>query len=113
MRPLISAPEGFVKVGRVTDLAEKRGTRVKVGDEEVALWRVEGKIFAISNVCPHQHVSGLHMGVLRGLSVACPMHGWTYSLETGAVQEGEGKVKTYRVLVVGNEIYLEEPRPLW
>jgi nitrite reductase (NADH) small subunit len=109
----MSAPEGFVKIGKVSDLAEKRGRCVKVGDEEIALWRVEGKVFAISNVCPHQHVSGLHMGVLIGLSVACPMHGWTYSLETGAVQEGEGRVKTYRVHVVGNDLYIEEPRPSW
>jgi nitrite reductase (NADH) small subunit len=109
----MSAPEGFVKVGMLTDLAEHRGRCVRVGDDEVALWRVEGQIFAISNVCPHQHVSGLHMGVLKGLTVACPMHGWTYSLETGAVEEGEGRVKTYRVLVVEDEIYLERPRPSW
>lgn len=113
MRPSMSAPDGFVKVGKIADFAEKRGRCVKIGVQEIALWRVEGKLFAISNVCPHQHVSGLHMGVLRGLSVSCPMHGWTYSLETGTVQEGEGKVKTYRVLVVGDDVYLEEPRLLW
>jgi len=109
----MSAPEGFVKVGRIAEVAEKRGKCVTVGDEEVALWRVDGKVFAISNVCPHQHVSGLHMGVLKGLSVACPMHGWTYSLETGAVEEGDGRVKTYRVLVLGGDIYVEESRPSW
>src|ERR1700690_3700625 len=71
--------KSFVKVARFSDIAEGKSARVSLGDDEIALWRVRGKLYAIGNVCSHQHFSELHRGILSGLTVACPMHGWTYS----------------------------------
>jgi NAD(P)H-dependent nitrite reductase small subunit len=97
----------FVAVARLADLPERRGTRVRVGDEDVALWRVEGKVYAIGNVCPHQHAAVLYQATLSGLEVTCPMHGWTYSLETGKVCEGSGRVRTYKVEVIGEAVMVD------
>ena len=99
----------YVRVARFSDIAEGKSLRVKLGDEEVALWRVRGKLFAIGNVCAHQHFAELHRGILSGLTVACPMHGWTYSLETGIAVEGSGRVPTYAVKVEGDEVYIGRP----
>jgi NAD(P)H-dependent nitrite reductase small subunit len=96
----------YIRVARLQDIGEKRCKKVKVGEEEVALWRVNGTVYAINNVCAHQHFSALHQGVLEGLTVACPMHGWTYSLATGKAENGEGRVKTYRVKIERDEVYL-------
>jgi len=104
-------PSGLVSVARVTDIPERKSKLVRIGDDDIALWRVDGKIFAISNVCAHQHFSALHQGTLEGLAVRCPMHGWTYSLETGKAQSGDGRVKTYRVEIRGGEVFLEGPPP--
>ena len=98
-----------MKVARVSELPEKRGRRVSVMGEEIALWRVDGKFYAIQNVCSHQHYPVLHQGILSGTSVTCPMHGWTYSLETGIAEVGNGRVKTYDVRVEGDDILIEEP----
>ncbi len=99
----------FVKVAKASALSEGRSKRIRIGDEEVALWHVRGKFYAISNVCAHQHFSALHQGILQGLEVTCPMHGWTYSLETGRATSGSGSVKTYAVKVLADDIWVEAP----
>ena len=107
----MNAGESFVRVACSSDIAEGKSLRVKIGYDEVALWRVRGKLFAIGNVCAHQHFSELHRGILSGLTVTCPMHGWTYSLETGIAVAGSGRVPTYAVKVEGDDVYIERRAP--
>ena len=105
----MNADPAFVRVARLSDIAEGKSTRVRLGDDEIALWHVRGELYAIGNVCSHQHFSELHHGILSGLTVACPMHGWTYSLETGIALSGSGRVRTYTVRVEGDDVYIERP----
>ena len=105
--------DGLVKVARSSEIHEGRSKKVDVGGEEVALWRVGGKVFAVSTVCAHQHRSTLHTGELNGLTISCPIHGWTYSLETGRTQSGEGRVRVFRVLIDGDDVYVEAPGSSW
>jgi nitrite reductase/ring-hydroxylating ferredoxin subunit len=104
---------GFVRVAGTSDIAEGRGKKIELGDQEIALWRVNGRFYAISNVCAHQHISAIHLGTLEGLTVSCPMHGWAYSLETGRTPSGEGKLRVFRVVVEKNQVYVELPGPTW
>ncbi len=96
----------FVKVAKASDVFEKKAKLIRLDNEDIALWRVDGKFYAINNVCAHQHFSALHQGELDGLRVTCPMHGWTYSLETGKAEAGSGQVKTYRVKVEGENVFV-------
>jgi nitrite reductase/ring-hydroxylating ferredoxin subunit len=99
----------FVKVAGVSELSDRKGKKVLVGDEEIALWRANGNIYAVNNVCPHQHFSVLHEATLEGIMLTCPMHGWTYSLETGMATSGSGRIKKYRVKVEGEVVFVEKP----
>ena len=103
----------FVKVAKKSEINIGCSKRVLVGNEEVALWRIDDRIFAIRNVCPHQHHASLHQGSLEGATVTCPMHGWKFSLETGEVLEGEGKTKVFQVQMKGDDIYVERPVEGW
>lgn len=96
----------FVIAARLSELNERQGTFIRIEGEEIALFKIDGTIYAINNVCAHQHFSMLHQGELNGLEITCPMHGWTYSLETGKAIEGSGCVKTYEVKVVGESVLL-------
>jgi len=98
--------EQWIAVAREENLREGRGLRCRIGDEEVALWQVEGRCFAISAVCVHHHVPTLHEGIREGLTVSCPLHGWTYSLETGRAVRGGGRVRTYPVKIEQGEVFL-------
>jgi len=104
---------GFVKVARLSQIPEGRSRRVLVGTTEIALWHVNGRIYAINNVCAHQHIAALHQGTLEGTTIRCPMHGWTYALETGVAVDGSGRVRTYRVRVEGEDVLVEEPVSEW
>ena len=103
----------FVKVACVSDIPERRSRLVHVEGEEIALWRVDGRIYAINNICPHQHTPALHQGTLDGIKLSCPMHGWTFSLETGVATFGNGKARIYNVKVVGENVYVEKPIRSW
>ena len=89
-------------------MAEGRGVRVRIGEHDIALWRLQGRLYALANTCPHQHISALHSGTLEDRCVTCPMHGWTFSLETGNAVTGNGRVRVYPVRENGGwvEIYL-------
>jgi nitrite reductase (NADH) small subunit len=106
-------PLQFVKVARTADIPERRSRLIHIDGEEIALWHVNGKFFAISNICSHQHISALHQGALNGMNVTCPMHGWTYSLETGVAAFGNGRVKTYQVKVEAGAVFVEKPASNW
>jgi nitrite reductase/ring-hydroxylating ferredoxin subunit len=58
-------------------------------------------------VCAHQHITTLHEGFRSGTTVACPLHGWVYSLETGCAVAGSGTLKTYPVVVERGIVYVE------
>jgi nitrite reductase/ring-hydroxylating ferredoxin subunit len=103
----------FVRVARTSDIDEKRGKLVHLENEEICVWRVDGIFYAINNVCPHQHLPSLHQGTLDGKKITCPMHGWTFSLETGAAHFGNGRLKTYRVKVEGEHVLVEKPADSW
>jgi nitrite reductase/ring-hydroxylating ferredoxin subunit len=103
----MNAEPGYLRVARLSDIPEGKGTRVTIGDDEISLWHLRGRVYAIGNVCSHQHFSALHKGILSGLNVTCPMHGWTYSLETGMALSGGGRVRTYAVKLEGDDIYIQ------
>jgi nitrite reductase/ring-hydroxylating ferredoxin subunit len=96
----------FTRVAFLQEIPERRCKLVSVDGEDIVLWKVGGKIYAMNNVCPHQHFSKLHEGTLDGLFLTCPMHGWTFSLENGRAKTGNGRAKVYEVLVRNQEVYL-------
>ena len=78
-----------------------------MGDLDVALWKVEGRLFAVANLCAHQHLPTMHEAHREGLAISCPMHGWTFSLESGRELDGRGKLTTYPVKTEGEEILVD------
>jgi len=103
----------FVRVARTSEIPEGKCRLIHLENEQIALWRLKGHIYAINNICPHQHIAALHQGTLEGLCVTCPMHGWTFSLETGVATFGNGRAQTYHVRVEGENVLVEKPVSLW
>ncbi len=105
----------FVLACKVKDIP-KNGSRGKVifcEHDEVAVYLIKGKVYAISNICPHQLSPLLSEGYINKdeLTVACPLHGWTYRIDTGASVIGGGGVPTYAVKVIDDEVWIEDPAP--
>jgi len=98
--------EGFVEVGKVDRIAEKCATIVSVSGERVAVFRYDGKVSAISNVCQHQN-GPLGEGRIIDGCVTCPWHGYQYQPESGAAPAPfKEKVPTFRVKVVEGSVFV-------
>lgn len=98
---------GFSKVCAVGDLKENQGKKFIIGDQEIALFKVKGKFYALSNVCPHQHTSIIYDGLLDAGYVFCPAHGWQFNLETGKQPDGRSGLSTYEVKILENEVWVK------
>jgi nitrite reductase (NADH) small subunit len=103
----------FARVARLEELPLNRGRLVRLGGCDISLWRVPQGVYAIGNVCPHQHFSMLHQGSLSGIEVSCPMHGWTFALDTGRHVDGSGRVRCFAVRVTEGVVEVEVPGEAW
>lgn len=95
---------------RVAELSEirPRNSKLVVGpfDKPMALFNVDGEIFAINAVCPHRG-GPLAAGTLTGSVVRCPWHGWTFDVKTGQPDHPGGhSVAAYHVKVAGGGVYV-------
>jgi sulfoxide reductase heme-binding subunit YedZ len=94
----------------VDRIAEKCATIVSLSGERVAVFRYDGKVSAISNVCQHQN-GPLGEGRIIDGCVTCPWHGYQYQPESGAAPPPfKEKVPTFRVKVVEGSVFVH-PRP--
>jgi nitrite reductase/ring-hydroxylating ferredoxin subunit len=100
-----------VRACAVDEIREKRARIVCLSGERVAVFRYDGKISAVSNVCQHQN-GPLGEGKIVDGCITCPWHGYQYVPETGASPPPfTEKVPTFRVRVVGGAVWVD-PRPL-
>jgi nitrite reductase/ring-hydroxylating ferredoxin subunit/DMSO/TMAO reductase YedYZ heme-binding membrane subunit len=98
--------DGFVEVCAVDNIPEKRAKVVSLGTERVAVFRYDGKISAISNVCRHQN-GPLGEGRIIDGCVTCPWHGYQYSPDTGASPPPfTDKVPTYQTKLIDGKVLI-------
>jgi methionine sulfoxide reductase heme-binding subunit len=102
--------DGFVDVCGVDEIPEKRAVVTCVSGERVAVFRYDGRISALSNVCQHQN-GPLGEGRMVNGCVVCPWHGYEYQPATGASPAPfTEKVSTFDVRVWAGRV-LVHPRP--
>jgi nitrite reductase/ring-hydroxylating ferredoxin subunit/DMSO/TMAO reductase YedYZ heme-binding membrane subunit len=109
---LTSAPatDEFIDACAVTDIPEKRARIVCLSGERVAIFKYDGKVSAVSNVCQHQN-GPLGEGKILDGCITCPWHGYQYLPETGASPPPfVEKVPTFRVRVKNGRV-LVHPKP--
>ncbi|SFC00155.1 3-phenylpropionate/trans-cinnamate dioxygenase ferredoxin subunit [Polaromonas sp. OV174] len=72
----------------------------------LALFHVDGKLYAIDDSCPHAGGS-LVMGLLEDMQVRCPAHGLKFDIRTGCMPYGGGmRVRSYPVTVVDGQTFV-------
>jgi nitrite reductase/ring-hydroxylating ferredoxin subunit len=54
-------------------------------NEEIVVGKINDKLFAFDNVCPHRGAS-LSKGDLHGNNIVCYMHGYEYNVFTGKLE---------------------------
>lgn len=97
----------FVEVCNEADVPPGTGKAFDVGREEIGVFNVGGKFYAIDNLCPHEG-GPLAEGALAGNIVTCPLHGWRADVTSGESLEMPGvKVSTWEVKVEDGKVYIK------
>jgi sulfoxide reductase heme-binding subunit YedZ len=95
---------GFVDVCAASDIAENRGRTVCLSGERVAIFRYDGKVSAVSNVCKHQN-GPLGEGAIVGGCIVCPWHGYEYEPASGrAPAPFTERLPTFSVRVIRGRV---------
>lgn len=98
-------PEQWLEACPVDELPPGSRKLAKLNGIEIALFNINGTVFAIKNRCPHR--SG---PLIRGFTddaggVKCPMHGWRFDLRDGS-SERPAQATVYSVKMENNLLYL-------
>ena len=80
--------------------------RVKAGGKILCLVGFENEIYALSAKCPHAG-GDLAAGWCKEGKLICPVHRYSYSLETGKGSEGQNDyIESYPVEIRDDAVYV-------
>ena len=101
----MKSDEEYIFVCNENELQESVGKRFYLNDTDIAIFKIENKIFAVSNVCPHQQATKIYEGFIENECVVCPLHGWKFKLKDGKLESGGRGLATYPIKILESKIF--------
>ncbi|HXC29029.1 MAG TPA: non-heme iron oxygenase ferredoxin subunit [Stellaceae bacterium] len=97
--------DNWVKAADRGDLNEGDVLGVIVAGHEIALYDIEGQVFATDDICTHAYAK-LSDGWFDNSEIECPLHAGRFDARTGKATAPPcvDDIKTYPVRVEGGEI---------
>jgi ferredoxin-nitrite reductase len=93
---------------RADEIQEGAAKLVRVNNEEIAVFKHQGQLCAIQNICPHEG-GPLAKGRIQGGAVVCPLHGYKFDLTSGACStDAKLKAKIFKLAQQGENYIVEE-----
>ena len=75
---------------------------------QIALFKLEGKIYALDNACPHMG-GPLGEGEIEDEVVTCPWHGWQFDIKNGHnINDLGDDAVSLKISVRDGSVYLDE-----
>lgn len=101
----------FIKVATVGEIPVGGSKLVEVDYVRIALFNLDGAIYAIEDVCTHDGGPLVEGTVVNGCEVICPRHGARFDIRTGEALSFPAfePTQTYAVRVEGNDVLIEQP----
>lgn len=97
----------FVKVAKKSEIPEDMGKCVQVNGREIALFKINGKICAVDQICPHQG-GPIAEGGIDGTIISCPWHGWSFDAQSGECTFNPAvKLDTFPVKEEGEDVLVQ------
>ena len=96
----------FVEVCDLEDIQENLAKVISIGPERIAIFRTEGKLYAVSNLCKHQN-GPLGEGRIIDGCITCPWHGYQYLPHNGqSPPPFHEKISTYDVRLEHSRVWV-------
>ncbi|HSW55285.1 MAG TPA: Rieske (2Fe-2S) protein [Ignavibacteriaceae bacterium] len=99
--------EGFEYICKLDELTDHLGRKFIINDIEIAVFKINSEVFAVSNVCPHQQTHLIFDGFIEDEFVVCPAHGWKFNLKTGKKDSGSNGLQVYNVELIDDKVYVK------
>jgi len=98
----------WTDVAAQADLFEGAGIAVAPEGQDIALFSVDGEVFAINNLCTHGNAK-LCEGFVEGHHVECPFHQALFNLRDGSVSCGPATepVKSWPLKIENGRVFLQ------
>jgi nitrite reductase/ring-hydroxylating ferredoxin subunit len=98
----------WFKVACLEDIPPGSRKMVIADDQLIALFNVDGTIYAVDDLCPHQGAP-LSEGLFIGCVAVCPWHGAEFDVTNGKLLSGPGvrDVRAYPVSIKGDDVEIE------
>ena len=111
-RGLDMKSKGFYHACNVEDIQDDCAKVLTLNGENIAIFKYDGKLSAISNVCKHQN-GPLGEGKVIDGCVTCPWHGYQYEPHNGTSPPPfTEKVSTYELRLEGDKVFVDpQPKP--
>jgi naphthalene 1,2-dioxygenase system ferredoxin subunit len=100
--------EQWIDVAAQADLPANDVIAVRAGNREIALYAVDGEVFATDNICTHGHAR-LCEGFLEGTEIECPLHQGRFDIRTGKAlcSPLTEDVRSFAVRLVDNRVLVQ------
>ena len=100
----------FVEVCKVDEIEENRAKVTLIEGQNIAIFKYNGQLSAVSNICRHQN-GPLGEGKIVDGCITCPWHGYQYLPENGqSPPPFTEKLETYDVQVKEGKVWVN-PKP--
>lgn len=101
----------YIRVASVDEIPVGGSRLVELDMVRVALFNLDGTIYAIEDICTHDGGPLVEGRVVNGCEVQCPRHGARFDVRTGAAVAFPAfeSTPTYAVRVEGNDVWVEQP----
>ena len=99
-----------IRLASVDEISEGQGREFRVGDQFIAIFRIQGQFYAMEDMCPHAGAP-LNDGPVKDGTVTCLWHGWRFDIRNGTclnVPRGPA-VETYPITIQGQDVYVTLP----
>ena len=101
---------GTSKEQIISMINERSIKRVLVGDQKIALVRIEDEFFAFQSFCPHRGASLLEGSINSINEIICPLHQYRFELKSGRVSAGScADLETYPTSLTENGLVITLP----
>ncbi|MEH2512691.1 NAD(P)H-dependent nitrite reductase small subunit [Nitrobacteraceae bacterium AZCC 1564] len=88
-------------------LSEGEPVGIKCGEQRIALYMVNGEVFATDDVCPHAFAL-MSTGFLDEYIIECPLHGAMFDIRSGRCQQTTYKdIRTFNVEVREGQVFVD------
>lgn len=97
----------WIDVIATEDIPEDDVIGIDISGKSIALYRVEGDVFATANLCTHGNAR-LCDGFLEGHEIECPLHQGKFDIRNGKAMCAPltEDVKTYPVKIDGGRVFV-------